>query len=152
MVEHKTWGKRRSLRLEHLDYKSAGRAYHVIVGSFDGKRTFGSRSLNTLIVKSIRKAAEIYGYDVIAYCLMPDHLHLLVQGRQDCRDLKEYVGGLKSYTNKVAGVKLWQRGFYEHVMRSDEVLIRVAGYIIDNPIRAGLVKRRGEYEWGEVLI
>ena len=152
MEDYKTWGKSRSLRLEHFDYTGEGRAYHVIIRSPRGKKVFCKRDLNEQIVESIKKAAEISRYTLIAYCLMPDHLHLLVQGMPECKDLKEYVGGFKSYTNKIAGRKLWQRGFYEHVLRKDEVLVKVAEYILNNPVRAGLVRRSEEYRWGEVLI
>jgi len=152
MTDYKTWGKSRSLRLKHFDYKGGGRAYHVIVGTCDGDALFRDGDLNEQVVKSLKKASQIYGYTLIVYCLMPDHLHILIQAKPECKDLTELIGGFKSYTNRIAGRKIWQRGFYEHVLRRDEVLIKVAEYILNNPVRAGLVKRRSEYEWGEVLI
>ena len=152
MTDRRTWGKSRSLRLKHFDYRGGGRAYHVIVGTCSGDALFRNGDLNGRVVESLKKASELYGYKLIAYCLMPDHLHILIQARAECKDLKECVGGFKSYTNRIAGRKLWQRGFYEHVLRKDEVVIKVAEYILDNPVRAGLAKRREEYEWAAVLI
>jgi len=49
----------------------------------------------------------------------------------------------------VAAERLWQEGYYEHVVRKDEVLPELVGYILRNPVRAGLVADPTEYPyWG----
>ncbi len=44
-----------------------------------------------------------------------------------------------------SGEKLWQKGFHDHAVRAEEDLASVARYVVANPLRAGLVKRIGDY-------
>jgi putative transposase len=73
---------------------------------------------------------------------MPDHLHLLVEGLHEHSDLKWFQRGAKQYSgfhyNKQFGCVLWQRYAFERVLRSQELTLDVARYILTNPIRAGL--------------
>jgi REP element-mobilizing transposase RayT len=86
---------------------------------------------------------------VFAYCLMPDHLHLLVSP-QNGANLSAVLGNYESYLTHVAwgwGVigRLWQRSFYDHILRSAEAAPDVVEYILDNPVKAGLVGRWEEW-------
>ena len=47
-------------------------------------------------------------------------------------------------------MKLWQRGFYEHIIRKEENIADVAEYILNNPVRQGLVQDGEYYEWCEL--
>jgi len=69
---------------------------------------------------------------------MPDHLHLLAQFGPDS-SLRKVVEKWKRYTATQAGV-LWQRDFFDHRLRSDESFDEKAGYILQNPVRAGLIQ------------
>ena len=149
--EYKTWGKSRSPRLEGVDYGAPGRAYHVIIGSRQKREMFTDAGANSPIVRVLKQAVAISGYGLVAYCLMPDHLHVLVQAGERPRRLSAFVASFKSYCLKATGRKLWQRGFYEHILRKDETVITVAEYIANNPVRKGLVASRDEYEWGEIV-
>jgi putative transposase len=93
---------------------------------------------------------------------MPDHLHVLVSG-DESSSLKEFVRLFKQltgywYKREVgckdadatgfgATEKLWQGSYYDHVLRSDEDLARVASYILENPLRKGLVQNWQDYEF-----
>ena len=74
---------------------------------------------------------------------MPDHLHLLVEGTSDAANLVAFAHGLKQRTayryRRGHDEALWQKGYYEHVIRDDEATLDVARYILANPVRAGLV-------------
>jgi len=76
---------------------------------------------------------------------MPDHLHWLVQ--LGTNPLPKVVGLMKGRASRLAaaGGPLWQRGYYEHAIRDEESLVDVARYIVANPLRAGLVRRIGDY-------
>jgi REP element-mobilizing transposase RayT len=82
---------------------------------------------------------------------MPDHVHLLVEGVADESNLQEFMRVWKQRTAFVAkrdrGIVLWQRGYYEHILRSDESVEQKARYILENPVRAGLVESPGDYPW-----
>jgi putative transposase len=97
----------------------------------------------------IERVADAEHFRVLAYCFMPDHLHLLVQGESDGADLQRFVKDWKQMTGfkhaKGYGFRLWQVGFFDYVLRSDEDTNRHAQYILSNPIRAGLTHTIGEY-------
>ena len=86
---------------------------------------------------------------VIAYCFMPDHLHLLVEGLSEGADFRNFMRLFKqgsSYQWKQRYRReLWQRSYFDHVLRDDEDTIAVARYILGNPVRAGLVSSPEDY-------
>lgn len=88
---------------------------------------------------------------VFAYCLMPDHLHLLVSP-QGGANLCTLLGGYESYITRVAwefGVQgqLWQRSFYDHILRRGKDAERIIAYILNNPVKAGWVKDWEDWPW-----
>jgi len=87
---------------------------------------------------------------------MPDHAHLLVEGTREDADLKAFLKGAKQYSGFYFKQKtrnsLWQRYGYERALREDEDTRSVIKYIIENPVRAGLVKVPLDYPfWGSEL-
>jgi len=156
---YKTWRQRRSIRLKDFDYASPGVVYHVTIGTHQKQNLFTKPSINQHIIGVLKDSSRIYGYRLIAYCLMPDHLHILTQAGENPKDLIEFVRGFKSFcsvatpvaTSKVTSNKLWQRGFYEHILRKEENVAEVAEYILNNPIRKGLAQDRGQYRWCELI-
>ena len=82
---------------------------------------------------------------------MPDHLHLLAEGTAETSDFRAFMKNLRKRTtlthSKLAGSALWQDGFFERVLRSDEATEKVIDYIRLNPVRAGLVERVEEYPY-----
>ncbi|MEE8470413.1 MAG: transposase, partial [Dehalococcoidia bacterium] len=155
ITSHKTWGESRSLRLKDFDYTSPGVAYHISIGANERRSIFAEPFINQKVIGALRSSAELYGYELIAYCLMPDHLHVLVQAGERPKDLRRFVRGFKSYCTAASHVtpskRLWQRGFYEHILRKEENAADVAEYILNNPIRKGLVEERDQYEWCELV-
>ena len=79
---------------------------------------------------------------------MPDHIHVLLQPNGG--SLIQYVQAVKgkstrTYWEQGGRGKLWQRGFYDHILRSEESLPCIAQYILANPVRAGLTDVIGAY-------
>jgi len=72
---------------------------------------------------------------------MPSHLHLLIQGSQGSRLLPfvKYFKQTSSFDCRGETTRLWQRSFYDRVLRVEEDLEGVARYIWGNPVRAGIV-------------
>jgi REP element-mobilizing transposase RayT len=89
------------------------------------------------------------------YVIMPDHLHLFVQG-EDGFVLSKWVGGLKrALSVALEGGRdhpLWQPGFFDHVLRNDESYAQKWEYVRDNPMRAGLVSQWDDWPYqGEIV-
>ena len=73
-----------------------------------------------------------------AATIMPDHVHLILSFSQDVL-LEKSVQNWKHWTSHEFGI-LWQRDFFEHRLRSDESFEQKSDYVLQNPVRAGLVK------------
>ena len=75
---------------------------------------------------------------------MPDHAHLLIEGTRDTSRLEPLLREYKqrsSFAYKEAhGAPLWQRGYYDHVIRAEGDLHAAIKYILENPVRKGLVE------------
>ncbi len=91
------------------------------------------------------------------YVIMPDHVHLFVRGADDFV-LGRWVGLLKQCLGKVirspesAGT-LWQRGFFDHVLRSEESYAEKWNYVRENPARAGFVRDADAWPYaGEIVV
>jgi REP-associated tyrosine transposase len=95
-----------------------------------------------VFVQLVRTATQEQ-FAILAYCFMPDHLHLLVEGRSEQSDCRQFISRFKQlsgfYYNKEFNSRLWQRYGYEHTLRDDEATISVAKYLLQNPVRAGMV-------------
>ena len=107
-------------------------------------------------LEQISLAALARGFAICACCFMPDHLHLLVEGQADNSDLVKFVNLLKQRTSfayrRHHPDRLWQKGYFEHVVRDDEVTQTVAKYVLENPLRAGLVKEPLDYPFSGSLV
>ena len=93
-------------------------------------------------------AAKKCGFDIIAFCFMPDHLHLLAVGRESSSlpDFARLFKQLAGYNfRRARGAALWQISYFDHVVRREESLAEIAAYIWNNPVRAGLVENRMDY-------
>jgi len=96
-----------------------------------------------MVVEQILRAARRFEFEVLAYCLMPDHVHLLVHGRSEGSDLHCFIKRAKQSSGQIyacgARRPLWQDSYHDRVVRPEENLSAIARYIIENPVRAGLV-------------
>jgi REP element-mobilizing transposase RayT len=148
MDKPKTWGRSRSsIRLKDYDYATPFAVYHVVLGSYKKQALFTQGAINGLILRLLGEASGIGDYKILCACLMPDHLHVLLEAGTVPKPLSRFVRDYKSLSSRGAGLSLWQRGFYEHVVRKSEDLPDLAFYILNNPVRAGLVLNGGRWDW-----
>ena len=134
--------------LKSFDYLGLHR--YFLTFCTDHRQTFFADAANVDIVfRQILRSAIENKFAVIAYCFMPDHLHLLIEGESDSSDCLTFVKKAKQYSgfyfSKARGQKLWQRYGYERIVRDEENTLDVARYVLDNPIRAGLVSDLRHY-------
>jgi REP element-mobilizing transposase RayT len=89
------------------------------------------------------------------YVLMPDHIHIFI-ATENLRNLSRWVGSLKKYFAahwRRAGSEgpFWQKGFFDHLLRSEESYQEKWEYVRRNPVRAGLVTHPDEWPFcGEI--
>jgi putative transposase len=88
---------------------------------------------------------------------MPDHIHFFICGPDDF-ELGRWIGMLKqSLVKPIARGEskspIWQRGFFDHVLRSDESYSQKWNYVRENPVRAGLVTNADDWPYsGEIVL
>jgi len=137
-----------SPRLKTFDYLGFYR-YFLTICTYDRTRLFIDDQSVHLMQLQLSRTADDQRFAVIAYCFMPDHVHLWVEGIHPAADFREFVRIFKQRSSfawkQRNGTALWQRRYFEHVLRDDEDTIGVAKYILENPVRGNLVERLEDY-------
>ena len=87
--------------------------------------------------------------EVLAYVFMPDHCHLLLRGKEEKSDVLRFMKRFKQRTGyffSQNGLRArWQKDFYDHICRDErEVQIQIR-YIVENPVRKGIVTHWKDY-------
>ncbi|WPO98695.1 transposase [Pseudomonas sp. HR96] len=139
----------RSYRLRIARHSEIGRCYLITTSTFERVPFFANWQIGRLVVAELRILQEAGQARSIAWLLMPDHLHWLVE--LQAGDISTAVGRAKSRSaaaiNRARGTTgaVWQAGFHDRAIRKDEDMKAVARYVLRNPIEAGLVRRIGDY-------
>ena len=107
-----------------------------------------------LVVQAVDPNARINKSFVIAYCIMPDHLHLLACVTEEGGDVLSFVEGLKKTTGhslRRSGVSppIWQRSLWDRHARKRHDLSRQIAYVLANPVRWGLCEQPEEWPYSE---
>jgi len=136
---------------EHLkafDYLGLHR-YFLTFCTCERREVFVTTRRVDLVLSQILRAADDEHFALVAYCFMPDHLHLLTEGQRDDSDCRHFIKRAKQfsgfYYKKTCGSPLWQRYGFERTLRNEDATLSVARYIVENPLRAGLVERAADY-------
>ncbi|MHA6964299.1 transposase [Zobellella denitrificans] len=125
-------------------------AYHVTICTHHRQPFFYDWRSGRLVVQELKYMQQQMHVQSLAWVLMPDHLHWLMQLDETTfltRALHTFKGRSAKAVNQFLGRKgsLWQRGFHDHAIRGDEDLRQTARYIVANPLRAQLVKHVADY-------
>ena len=144
--------KRRSIRLRDYDYSNAG-AYFVTICTYHRQCALSEVVGETIVMNPVGEAiAQIWqslperfpNIEIDAWVIMPNHLHGVVgiTDRASSKPLGQLIGAFKVLSTRRANAirrtvraMLWQRNYYEHVVRTEADLERIREYIAMNPAR-----------------
>ena len=144
--------KRRSHELRTGRFSSPGQVYHVVTTAKGRQPIFRRLDYARIVIQAMKTQASQNKAQTLAFVLMPDHLHWLIQLHGDYT-LSSIVGAIKSYSAHRIGFPMWEKGFYDHALRRDEDVISVARYIVANPLRAGIAQSVADYpHWDAVWL
>jgi putative transposase len=133
--------ERKNIRLPRTQYVGRN-TYFLTLCCEDRRPIFRDASHASSIVQALETIAESKSFLVHAYCVMPDHVHLVVEGSRDDSDLERFAKTFKQVTayqhKRESGERLWQTRFYDHILRGTDSLDAVAWYAWLNPVRVGL--------------
>ncbi|MFO7948507.1 MAG: transposase [Armatimonadota bacterium] len=103
----------------------------------------------------LREKADDHDIILHAFCIMPDHMHIVCSVDDD-GDFKKYVTILKSeisrrmHTNGFDQFE-WQRSYWDRHARREDDLRELIEYVLDNPVRKDLCRKREEWRWSELV-
>ena len=150
--------------LEKLPEDKTDHEYRRWFGKFDdyldralcGETFLNNEQVADLIAGSIHyRNGKVYDLD--AFCIMPNHVHLVCTPVEKSEDvfysLTKILQSLKRHTARQSNLILgrsgafWQDESYDHIIRNQAELERVIEYVLDNPVKAGLVDDWKKWKW-----
>ncbi len=142
--------QRKGIRLPRTEYLGR-QAYFVTICCRQRKRFFADSLRANELVSTLRALGSDFRFAIHAFCVMPDHIHFLADGLADDCDLLAFVNCFKQQTayseKRKSHLPLWQRYFYDHIVRPGESMDAVAWYIWMNPVRKGLCSDPAVYRF-----
>ena len=125
-----------------------GQYYHVIACTAERRKVFADLRCGREVVHSLRRLELEQIARSLAFVVMPDHLHWLMQLR-DKKSLSVCVATMKSFSarnmaaKKLARSPIWQNGYMDRAIRRERDLVHVARYIVANPLHTKIVEDIG---------
>jgi putative transposase len=146
--------RKSSPRLQSFDYTGPF-AYFVTCSTYHKRRYFKYKAVVEPILSSLIHSAIQHSFTIYAYCFMPDHLYILLLGDAQS-SLHKVMKTFKQETSfkfrENSNQPLWQRSYYDHILRKEEALQEVALYILNNPVRKGLLDDYQKYPFCSCLV
>jgi putative transposase len=151
---------RRSIRLKGYNYSTAG-AYFITICTHEREQLFGDILDRTMVLNKLGHIAQLHWEKLARHhpnlivdrsVVMPNHLHGILildlsilhergYPNEDIKSISEIIGSFKTFSareinkiRKLKGVPVWQRNYYERIIRSETELDYVRQYIVNNPI------------------
>ena len=126
--------------------------YHVTTATLHRRPVFSDFYAARALMRTLMQSDANRFTQTIACVIMPDHMHWLFTLEQD-KTISSLMRTVKSLSAKKIGSPIWQKGFYDHAMRSEDNLQDTARYIVANPVRAGLVQKVADYpHWHAIYL
>lgn len=131
-----------------------GASYHVTVRGNHRDNIFKDRADFIYYLDLLEETLEYYMYDkyeIMSYCLMINHVHLLVKAKEKplgqfmCRISSKYAKYYNKRYNYIG--HLFQGRYYSEIIKSDVQMLEASRYIHLNPVRAKIVEKPEAYEW-----
>ena len=139
--------KRKALRRFHVRG-----AIYFVTATTRRRRVILVDAAADAVVQAFSRLRDEQRAAVLAYVVMPDHVHALMQPGGNVE-----IGAVMKYLKRIAGNqirrlghsgRLWEARFYDRVMRDDGELASAVSYIHENPVRAGYCLQPEDWRWG----
>jgi putative transposase len=146
----------KNIRLDPALYSQPGAICSVTISTKNRQAVFSNSEIASVVLEVLKAHAAKTQAPVYGYCLMPDHVHLVLGPSPQC-SIIDFVGQFKNLSLRVMwrqGIKgsIWQLSFWDHFLRTDEQLEQVVQYVLNNPVRRRLVNHWKEYGFSGSLV
>ena len=146
---------RKPTRLRTFDYSGEYR-YSLTFCTDQRRQVFTAGSIVNGVLLHFRQHADADRIAILAYCFMPDHVHLLAAGLESTSNVGRFVTRAKQASGywyaRSHGERLWQRYAWDRVLRAEDDTMQVMRYLLANPVRGGLVKNPLDYPFSGSLV
>lgn len=148
--------KPRNIRQPQEVYQQQGIVWFITIRAYLFQSPFVRNDLNQMIIDTLMETSTTYQCHVFVYCLMPDHLHLLISPREQGASVLTFIERFKGKTTNQSWKlqwkgTLWQPGFFDHGLRQEEDFRETANYILENPVRKGLIDSPEKWRWSRMM-
>ena len=134
--------------------KSASGIYHIMMRGINRQTIFEDQDDYIKFLQTLKQYKEISEYQIYAYCLMGNHVHLLLKvGKEPLEQVMRRICGsyVYWYNWKYHRIgNLFQDRFKSEAVDNDSYFLTVLRYIHQNPLKAGLVKSVEDYQWSSI--
>jgi len=134
--------------------KSNSGIYHVMIRGINKEKIFINELYKIKLLDIIREIKEEIDFSIIAYCIMDNHLHLLIKDNDDSLAIimkklnVKYAMFYNRLLNRYGYV--FQNRFRSEAVENDRYLLGALRYIHNNPVKANITKNLLEYEWSSI--
>lgn len=129
--------------------------YHIMLRGINRQTIFHDNADRSFFLTVLKKYKETSGFRIHAFCLMPNHIHLLMEtGEEPLETIFKRVGVSYAgwYNKKYERVgHLFQDRFRSENVETTQYYMTVLRYILQNPTKAGMEDRPGTYRWSSYL-
>ena len=136
-------------RLRHIHLNE--HPYMITTNTMNREPIFADNKAADIAMDAILFGRKQQWYYLLAFVIMPDHLHLVIIPKD--KNISECMKSIKGFTakkiNEVLGREgaIWQSGFYDYILNSEDMILTRIRYIEENPVRKGLVINPEEYKY-----
>jgi len=134
-----------------------GGTYFFTMVTKNRRLLFHDPDLCNLFLIGIDKVKSYHPFDLVAYCILPDHIHLLMSLPEGVRDYSKIIKVLKRSVTKsirnhlnLPDLVVWQDRFWEHTIRDERDMQIHFEYILYNPVKHGYVESVDQWKWSSI--
>ncbi|MEO8663935.1 MAG: transposase [Ignavibacteria bacterium] len=105
------------------------------------------------IVCDAMKFLDGKDYTLLSYCVMPNHVHMLIHVERFLKPLYKTMQSIKRHTSRESNKTLnlsghfWEQESYDHIVRNYQELINIKNYISNDPLKAGIIENLMSWKW-----
>ena len=131
--------------------KSGSGVYHIVLRGINRQVIFSNDEDRKRFIFTIKRYKSICEYNIFAYCIMDNHIHLLLKvGKEPLEQIIRRLAGsfVHWYNDKYERIgNLFQDRFKSEPVEDDNYMLTVVRYIHQNPLKAGMVENIEDYYW-----
>ena len=134
--------------------RAESKIYHIMLRGINQQQIFEDEEDKQKFLQILLECRELSGFRLLAYCLMGNHVHLLLwEGKESLEQVFKRIGGRFVYWYNVKYKRvghLFQDRFKSEPVENDAYLLTVLRYIHQNPVKAGICEKAEDYPYSSM--